>query len=635
MTSVEKVRHLIYGKPVATENQQVALLPKLLALPIFCSDAISSVAYGGQQILLALCLAGFWLPQTQQAYANSTMTITWVIVVLLVVVAMSYWQTIFAYPNGGGSYIVTKENLGVRLGLVAASALLIDYVLCVSVSMASGMQNLKDVPTLAPLKIGDNIVAYCLTGIALMTLLNLRGLKEPGMLFALPVYTFITMCYSMILIGLFGDSFGWKYHLEYANQTLPPNHAGSAAVGVVGVAVLLRAFATGCSALTGVEAVSNGVPAFREPKSKNAAITLIWMAIVLGTIFLGVSLLAVKFHIVYWELNGASAPAVIDQLSGTVFGKTGATSWAYLVTQISTALILLVAAQTSFADFPRVCSILARDGFMPRQLANLGDRLAFDNGILILGLVSSLFILAKRGSVDLLIPFFTVGVFLAFTLSQCGMVRHWYVTRGSGWQRKIAINGLGAITTCIVLVDIIAEKFLDGAWFVILMIAALIFVFSKIFDHYQRVKEDLTIVPEMVRDKVQNNVIVLVQGMHAGTLKALAYAKSISPRVTALYVEIEPAWTQALESEWVKYAADVPLVVIRSPYRSLVSPIMDYLDALHKQKPAEILTVVVGEFVSAKWWHKFLHGNTGLILKLAFLSRRDVVVANVRYWLSG
>ncbi|MBS1998293.1 MAG: APC family permease, partial [Cyanobacteria bacterium SZAS LIN-2] len=411
---IETVRRIILGEPIPTQNEQNVLLPKVLALPIFCSDAISSVAYGGQQVLLALCLAGLWLPSEQAQLAQSTMTITWLIVTLLAIVAISYRQTVFAYPNGGGSYIVTKDNLGTNWGLLAAAALLIDYVLCVSVSIASGMQNLKDVPLLLPLHIGENLVGYCLTGIAFMTILNMRGLKEPGILFALPVYTFIAMCGFMIVIGLFGEAIGWQFHLEYANQAMP-HHSVShhSLMTTVGLAVLLRAFATGCSALTGVEAVSNGVPAFREPKSKNAAITLIWMALILGSIFLGVSLLAVKFHIVYWESNGASAAAVIDQLSGTVFGKTGPASWAYLLTQFSTALVLLIAAQTSFADFPRVTSILARDGFMPRQLAHLGDRLAFDNGVLILGVISSLFIILKKGSVDQLIPFFTVGVFLA------------------------------------------------------------------------------------------------------------------------------------------------------------------------------------------------------------------------------
>ncbi len=633
--NLQTIHELIWGKPIPTENQESTLLPKLLALPIFCSDAISSVAYGGQQILLALCMAGFWAPQHAKVYSSSTMTITWLIVAVLVMVAISYWQTVFAYPNGGGSYIVTKDNLGTNLGLVAASALLIDYVLCVSVSIACGMQNLRDVPILGALHIGDHMVAYCITAIVLMTILNLRGLRDPGRLFAVPVYVFIGMCYLMMVIGLFGDHLGWNFHLEYANQTVPDVQTiAPAPFAVVGIAILLRAFATGCSALTGVECVSNGIPAFMQPKSKNAAITLVWMAVILGSIFLGVSFLMVKFHIVYWELHGNSAPAVIDQLSGTIFGKSGFSSLAYNITQVSTALILLVAAQTSFADFPRVTSILARDGFMPRQLANLGDRLAFDNGILILGIFSSIFIILKKGSVDLLIPFFTVGVFLAFTLSQCGMVKHWFISKEKARIRKLIVNGLGALFTFVVLLDIIAEKFFDGAWFVLVMMASLLFMFHKIAGHYKNVRAQLTIDPLHIPAPVQTKVVVLVYGMHRGTLKSLNYARSISSQCEALYVEIEPTWTGAFEADWNRYAPDIPFVIVKSPFRSLLQPIMEYLDELHSVNPEQIITVIVGEFVAAKWWHKFLHGNTGLILKFAFLSRRDVVVTNVRYWLS-
>lgn len=394
-SQLDTLKQAIFGKPIPTHSSESTLLSKALALPVFCSDAISSVAYGGQQILLTLCLAGFWLPQYQSVYNQHTMTITWLIIGVLAMVAVSYWQTVHAYPNGSGSYIVTKDNLGANCGLIAGAAILIDYVLCVSVSIASGMQNLRDVPLLSSCHIAENMVNYCLVAIVFMTFLNLRGLKEPGVVFAVPVYTFIGMCYVMIGVGLFGDHFGYKFHMEYANQAMPPDFRMNA-FAVASAAVLFRAFATGCSALTGVECVSDGIPAFKPPKAHNAAIVLVWMAVILGTIFTGVSLLAVKFHIVYWEHGGFSSPALIDQLSGTVFGKTGTFGWAYTLTQFSTALILLVAAQTAYADFPRVCSLLARDGYMPRQLANVGDRLAFDNGIWILGIVSSFSSSSKR-----------------------------------------------------------------------------------------------------------------------------------------------------------------------------------------------------------------------------------------------
>ncbi|MBU6454246.1 MAG: APC family permease [Cyanobacteria bacterium REEB67] len=436
-------RRLIYGEPLETKEQNVNRLRKLLALPIFCSDAISSVAYGPQQILLALTMAGLWMPGLAVAYSQEVTLISACIIIVLVLVALSYSQTIFGYPSGGGSYIVTKDNLGNRLGLLAAAALLIDYVLCVSVSIASGLQNLKDVPVLAACHIGEHMVAYAVGAILIMTWLNLRGLKEPGVLFALPVYLFIGMCYLMILIGLLGPFIGWQLHREYANQAVPQNLQTNATMAAFSLAIFLRAFATGCSALTGVECVSNGIPAFKDPQSKNAAITLAWMAFILGTIFIGIAWLSVNLHIVYWESGGSSAAAVIDQISGTVFGKSGFGSILYNLTQFSTALILLVAAQTSFADFPRVTSILARDGYMPRQLSNLGDRLAFDNGVVALGFFSILFIIAKKGSVDLLIPFFTIGVFQAFTLSQFGMVKHWFKEKGKNWRTKAILNGLG------------------------------------------------------------------------------------------------------------------------------------------------------------------------------------------------
>lgn len=630
---LEKLRRFLFGRPIPTRNQDSALLDKVLALPVFCSDAISSVAYGGQQILLVLTLAGFWQKQYSDVYAHHVMTITWAIAAVLAVVALSYWQTIKANPQGGGSYIVTKNNLGPKVGLVAASALLIDYVLCVSVSVASGLQNLRDVPLFAFMHIGDHMVIYCLGAIGFMTLLNLRGLRDPGALFALPVYTFILMCYTMIGLGLFGDRFGYVYHLEYANQAVPAGIGVRGAIEIAGIAVLLRAFATGCSALTGVEAVADGVPAFKEPKSHNAQIVLVWMAIILGTIFLGVSLLAVKFHIVYWEHNANSCSAVIDQLSGTVFGKSGLGAWAYTVTQVATALILMVAAQTSFADFPRVCSFLARDNFAPRQLANVGDRLAFDNGIMTLGVLSAFFIVLKRGSVDLLIPFFTIGVFVAFSLSQTSMVVHWFRERGQGWGLKAIANGIGAIATSLVFLDIVTEKFLDGAWFIVVLISALIFVFNKIHGHYKYVRDQLKLDHYEPPRRLHNKVVVLVQGLHAGTLRFLEYARSLSKDCEALYVEIEPQWTKSIEEDWKKYVPDIPLVIVRSPFRSLVHPIMHYLDKLHQKDPDEVVTVIVGEFVSDKWWHGLLHGNTGLILKLAFLARRDVVVTNVRYWL--
>ncbi len=629
---LKDLRRTIYGQPLATQQFDVNRLPKLLALPVFCSDAISSVAYGPQQILLALTMAGLWLPTLATIYKQHAMTISSCICLVLILVALSYWQTIFAYPSGGGSYIVTKDNLGTRLGLLAAAALLIDYVLCVSVSIASGLQNLKDVPLLAPFHIGEHMVLYSIGAILLMTWLNLRGLREPGLLFAIPTYTFIAMCYVLITVGLLAHFLGWPMHTEFANQAVPASMATTTAASAFTVAVLLRAFATGCSALTGIECVTNGIPAFKNPQCRNAAITLVWMAIILGTIFIGIAYLSVTLHIVYWASDGNCAPAVIDQLSGTVFGKSGIGSIFYNLTQFSTALILLVAAQTSFADFPRVTSILARDGFMPRQLTHLGDRLAFDNGILALGVLSSLFIIAKKGSVDLLIPFFTIGVFQAFTLSQFGMVKHWFKVKGQGWELKAFLNGMGGLATLLVFIDIVAEKFWDGAWFIVVLIAILLFIFNQIARHYRKLAENLAL-PKIIEpvQPFKNHVMVLVRAVNAATVESVRYAESICRDCQAVYVEIEPDRTESMKEQWKILFPEIKLVVLPSPYRSLLQPLLTYLDTIETETPDEKITVIIGELATDKWWQNFLHGNTGLLLKVALLTRPEIVVTNVRY----
>jgi len=632
----QKVRRVIFGKPLASENSESndTLLRKLIALPVFCSDAISSVAYGNQAILLVLCSSGLWLGGLSHLYSQYLMTISWLILGLLVIVAASYWQTIYAYPNGGGSYIVSRQNLGTNFGLVAAAALLIDYVLTVSVSVASGLQNVQDVPFLHFLHLRHHMVFYCVVVIILVTFANLRGLRESGTLFAVPVYTFIVMCYFLVLIGIFGPHFGWQFHPEFANQIVPGSDATAKTVEAFSMVVLLRAFANGCSAMTGTEAVSNGIPAFREPKSANAAITLVVMAAILGSVFMGVSWLAVHFHIVYWEQNGLTSPSVIDQLSGTVFGKTGPWSWAYNLTQSATAMILIVAAQTSFAGFPRLASILARDGFMPRQLTNLGDKLAFNNGILVLGVFSAAVIVFAKGSVDKLIPFFAIGVFVAFTLSQTGMVHHWFKLKTPRWQGKAMINGIGALACFVVVIDIAAEKFFDGAWFVIVVVCVLLYMFKRIAWHYKRIAELLSPDNYKPDQPMQNTVLVLIHGVHAGTLTAIDYARSLSKDCVGVSIAVDPEQAQKLRTIWDHYVPDMELVILDSPFRSLVMPLVRYLDQVHAEKPHSRITVVITEFVTISWWQGLLHGNTGLILKLALLNRRDVIVANVRYWLN-
>ncbi|HEV2471305.1 MAG TPA: APC family permease [Chthonomonadales bacterium] len=629
----KRIRRFLLGSPVASEHLEHTLLPKILALPVFASDAISSVAYATQQIVLALGAAGLWVASQRSQYTHYTLLLSGAIVLLLGIVVISYWQTIFGYPSGGGSYIVSKDNLGTVAGLVAASALLIDYVLTVSVSIAAGVQNLEDVPLFASWHVKDHLVLYCLLAIAVLTYANLRGLKESGMLFALPTYAFVTMCYLMIGIGIAGPFLGWHPHAQYVNQLWQGRAAGAA--GTLGILVLLKAFANGCSAMTGTEAVSNGIPAFKEPKSRNAALTLVAMGAILGTIFIGISWLAMKLHVVYWELgSNNTAPAVIDQVSGAIFGKSGAWGVAYVATQVFTALILVLAANTSFADFPRLSSILARDRFLPKQLANVGDKLVFNNGIVLLGVAAGLLIVIKQGSVDALIPLYAIGVFMAFTLSQSGMVQHWRRERGAGWMRKAVINGIGASATFIVLLDIAAEKFLEGAWIVLILILLFVLMFRKVYSHYVDVADQLRMrnyAPPA--SPLTNTVLVLVPGLHRGVMPALEYARTLSQDCRAVYIESDSTLTERLKQQWEKWAQDVPLVILNSPYRSLIGPIMQYLDAVLAERRNHLVTVVVPEYVPTKWWHSLLHGNSGLLLKLALLGRRDVIVANVRYYL--
>lgn len=637
-TFARRLRRLLLGNPVSSAHSEHTLLPKFLALPVFASDAISSVAYATQQIILALGAAGLYLMEERTRYTQNTLLIAGLIVTLLVIVVFSYWQTIFAYPKGGGSYIVTKDNLGTLPGLIAAAALLIDYVLTVAVSIASGVQNLADIPFVRHYGVDQHLIPVCLLFVTLLTLANLRGLKESGALFAVFTYGFVLLCYLMVGVALIGPLFGWQPHTQeieevYKHWPVTSETARHAAEGF-GVLVLLRAFANGCSAMTGTEAVSDGIPAFQEPKSKNAALTLLAMGVILGSIFIGVTWLAMHLHVVYWEHHGKTAPAVIDQISGAVFGKTGGFSFLYVTTQCFTAAILVLAANTAFADFPRLAFFLARDRFVPTQFGNLGDKLVYNNGILLLGLAAAALIVAKHGAVDALIPLYATGVFTAFTLSQSSMVARWNRLKGPGWQRKAFINGFGAMTTFIVLCFIVYEKFLEGAWIVILLILSLVLLFRLIHTHYADVAAQLrlpkNVLPEM---PLKNTVLILVPGLHRGILPALQYARSLSSDCRAVTIETDHERTALLKSRWEEWAHEIPLIVLNSPYRSLISPIMRYLDAVQVERRNHIITVIVPEFVPAKWWHSLLHGNSGLLLKIALLSRKDVIVANVRYYL--
>lgn len=612
-------RRLIFGSPLATEEMMHQRLPKVLALPIFASDALSSTAYATQAILLNLLIAG---PHV----LHLTVPISLAIVVLLWIVVLSYTQTVYAYPQGGGTYIVSRENLGTSWGLLAAGAILTDYVLTVAVSITAGAQQITSFFTqLAPYQ-----TEIALGAIWFLTLANLRGARESGMLFAIPTYFFIVVMLGMVAVGVLGPLFG--YHPRPYQP--PDQQTAQQVVHALSIGIVLRAFASGCAAMTGIEAVADGVQAFRPPESKNAAHTLLAMGAILSTIFLGISYIAQKYHIVYYGHGAhgedASAESVISMVARVVFHDDPVLRGIIL---FATAMILVLAANTAYADFPRLSSILARHGYMPRQLANLGDRLVFSNGIILLAVFVSILVVAFKGNVDRLIPLYAVGVFTAFTLSQAGMVRHWLQQRGKGWQWKTVINGVGAVATGIVLLVIIVEKGPQGAWIVVVVIPILMWIFTQVHRHYQKVRAQLTLIGYEPQPPPPHTVLVLVPDVHRGVVPALEYAREISKDHRAVHIEINPADTQRLKERWEQWGGDMPLVIIESPYRSLIGPLVEYVKQVRQDHPRHLITVVLPEFVVTRWWERALHNNSAFLIKLALGNIRDVVITNVRYYL--
>ena len=595
---------VLFGRPLSTAEEAHHRLNNVMALAVFSSDALSSVAYATEEILLVLVVAG-------TAALRYSLPISLAIAGLLAIVAISYYQTIHGYPSGGGAYIVAYDNLGVWPGLTAAAALLIDYVLTVAVSVTAGIAAITSaMPALFPFR-----VPLCLLAIAFITWANLRGVRESGTLFSIPTYAFISILMTLIVVGL----------VRLATGTLPPVPAQALAGAGGGASLLtpfllLRAFSSGCAALTGVEAISNGIPAFRKPEADNAGKTLIAMAALLGTMFLGITFLARSLGVV-----PAEQETVVSQIGRHVLGYGPL----YLFLQVATMLILILAANTSFADFPRLSAILARARYAPRQLANLGDRLVFSNGIMALAFLASSLIVFFGGQTHRLIPLYAVGVFLSFTLSQAGMVRHWRREGGGGWQWKAAVNGLGAATTGIVLLVIVATKFVGGAWIVILLIPTFVWMFHAVRRHYLNVAEQLSLEglkPEKWEglDSLDRKKIVIpVSGMHRGTLEALHFARLMSRDVTAVVVDVEPQVTARIRDRWPTWGYDVPLVVLPSPYRSTIQPLLAYLEEVDRRDPERGLAVVVlPEFVPARWWHHLLHNQTALLLKMVLVYQR-------------
>lgn len=649
------LKRLLVGKAKKTAQAIHERLTKKTGLAVFASDALSSTAYASEEILLVLAVAYAY---GQASAFNYVVPITLVIAVVLTIVAISYRQTIHAYPSGGGAYIVAKENLGTTAGLIAAAALLVDYVLTVSVSISAGVAAITSAAQGTSWAWLDNHKVFlCLGLILLIAIANLRGVRESGALFAGPTYAFVISFLFMIGYGIL------HYFLDPGAVAASPAEDVKLAEGYglqpLGLFLLLGAFSNGCVALTGTEAISNGIPAFKQPEARNAATTLTWMAALLATMFIGTSIMAYLY-----QVHPRENETVISQFARIIF--TGPMAWFYYVIQGTTALILILAANTSFADFPRLASLLARDRFVPRQFATRGDKLVFSNGIIILAIFSAVLIVAFSGDTSRLIPLYAVGVFLSFTLSQSGMVRHWWkagrssrapqavpstneqngdhaqvaqkklLSEAAHWKKSILVNGLGAAATLVVLVVLVITKFLHGAWIVVVIIPLLVALFRAIHRHYLDVATQLTTEGLEKLHAIRHEVIVPVSGIHRGVLRALQYAKAIAPEhVTALYINVDDEATQKLREKWSSWVEGIELVVIASPYRSLIGPLTRYVDRRMKAHPAQMVTVVLPEFLPARWWQHLLHNQSSLLLKGALLFKPNVIVTSVPYHLKN
>jgi amino acid transporter len=630
-SSVRAIPRILVGRPLRSDRIEETLLPKRLALPVFCSDPLSSVAYATEQILLVLGLGGL-------ALLHLTPWVALTVVVLLVIVVASYRQTCAAYPTGGGAYAVSRANLGKNASLTAASALLIDYVLTVAVSVVAGVAAITSaIPSLAP-----HAVALSLGSVLVLTAMNLRGVKESGRAFAVPTYGFVLIVFAMLAVGLAKLALGDGLTAESAHYGLRQ----TADTGGLLVAFLvLRAFASGCTALTGVEAVSNGIPAFRPPKSRNAASTLLIMGALSITMFAGITALALASHVHMAEdtanligfPHGAEQKTAISQVGIAVFGESAP----FYLLQAFTAAILILAANTAFSGFPVLSSLLGRDKYLPHQLANRGDRLVFSNGILLLAAVAGLLIVAFNASVTRLIQLYILGVFLSFTLSQAGMVRHWSrLIADSGdderrrLRRKQSLNGLGAAVTGLVFVIVLVTKFAEGAWIVVLAGPLLFLAMKAVARHYAAVSDQLAPGPSGVALPGRVHTVVLVANLLSPTLRALAFAQATNPAsLRAVHIAAEGA-EDGFVRVWRERGVPIPLVEIESPYRETVRPVLRYIRQLRRENPGDVISIVIPEYVVAHWWQNLLHNQTALRLKGWLLFERSVAVTSVP-WVLG
>ena len=616
----------LIGRPLSTADAPHQAIGKAIGLAVFAADALSSVAYAPQETLVILAAAG------TQAFGYAV-PIAIAVSILLAIVTISYRQTVYAYPGGGGAYIVGRDNLGELAAQIAGAALLVDYILLAAVAMSSGVaQIVSAYPPLYPYR-----VEMAVGILFLIMLINLRGVRESGITFAIPNYFFLFMTFLMVGVGL----------LQYLTGTLgvvidPPVMEVGVALQPVTFFLLLRAFSNGTTALTGVECISNGITAFKEPRSRNAAITMIWMSLILGTLFLGITILLKQIGAVPSEEE-----TVISQLARTVFGGRGIL---YLGTMIGTTIILFLATNTAFADFPRLSAIQAGDGFLPRQLTYRGSRLVYSRGIVALGIIAAILVIVFRASVTALVPLWAIGVFLSFTISQVGMARRWWKIghlqpgqevreRGStlqfqpGWVVKMVVNGFGAFCTAVVTVIFAITKFRDGAWIVVILIPSMVAVFFMIHRHYKNLAKNLSLKRDGIRSQItRHRVILPMSGVHEGTIAALHYARLLSSDVTAVYVSIDPAEAETLRQKWDIWGEGVRLVILDSPYRTLLEPFLEYIEEILAQRqPKEVITIVVPQFVPRRWWHNILHAQTATWLRLALLFKPGIVITDVPY----
>lgn len=604
------LKRWLVGYPIKTAHAEHERLSKRLALAIFSSNSISSVAYATEEILLVLILAG-------TAALAWSIPVSLAILFLVIVLTISYRQIIHEYPEGGGAYIVARSNLGEMPALIAAAALMIDYVLTVAVSVAAGVAAI----TSALPSLFAHREALGLVSIVFIVVINLRGARESGKFFAVPTYFAIGALGLMVVVGTVRS-------LSGADILLPPvspSGMGSGAEQLT-LFLILRSFAAGCAAVTGMEVISNGVKAFRHPESHNAATTMVWMSIILGSLFMGISWMAYHYGIM-----AKVDETVVSQLARLTFG----TGFIYYAIQVGTMMLLVLAANSAFAGFPHLSSILARDGFMPHQMATFGDRLVFSNGIIILGFFACLLLVLFQGDTHALIPLYAIGVFVSFTLSQAGMVRRWLLKKGLHWRKKLIVNGVGAITTGIATVIIAMTKFLQGAWIVFLLVAALIMMFRAIRSHYKAVSEQVQLSRDARPPRPRRNLILIPIGaVNKAVVRAVDYARSRGGEVRAVLIDVDKEETAVVEMKWAQWGCGVPLIVLPSPYRSILGALLDYIEENLEKDPECWITVVLPEILPARWWQNILHNQRALLLKGALLFRDRVVLTDVPFHLT-